>query len=289
MKKIFLVFVLALLLTPAAYAFEGDEELVVAKMLDNLQTAVTRGISVKDAIRSYPSLYTKDNILEFIKSVKDTMYITTARDHLSKARSIIDNVSYLNDKEIGELTQEANAVEIELSWRPTRSFLRQVSKRGLCYIENDVFKSSGPVNQSEIQKALYATVSLNNFLTRDFHAGKWATLTNSSAVVILGTPEYDFEDGALIQAEKFGDNFIKSDLTEIRVLLLCNNTTIPYVREVVLIEDLCRIKSSFKGSLFGSGSTELTIADIELYSLDNIAKTKNALNILEKSGEAIVR
>jgi anionic cell wall polymer biosynthesis LytR-Cps2A-Psr (LCP) family protein len=165
MNRLFLILISIFLLGSGLFAqtttqtnkIVNDKNLEGAsKILSNLDAAANKKMNTKDAIRCAQSIYTKANILSFVKSIKSTKYISIARDYMTKAKEVIKNSTHLDTKDIEELNREFKAAEIELTWRPTRDFLKQVSEKGFCYIDKKTLEGTGAIDKVEINTALYA-------------------------------------------------------------------------------------------------------------------------------------
>ncbi len=244
------------------------------KVLTNVEMAVSRSMDIKDAIRcSKTSIYNKANILEFIELAKDASFIARARDYMSKARIIIDNCIHLTAKDIEELNRAFSSAELELKWRSTRKFLKQVNEAGYCYIDPKTLEGTGPISVEEINNALYMV--LYYVMSND------AKIDKDNILLVFGSAKENFENGLLYLSEKFGGENLPS-LNSIRAVILGANTVVPYNGDDECpIEDMMLAQPVLADILVGTGDKMLTAIDIQKYCSSEQSKVC-ALENLEK-------
>jgi hypothetical protein len=227
MKKLILLFICIFLLGSNIYANGPDwAKFPGAKaILDNMQYSAINGISPEAAIKNNPNIYTVEHTSELLKLLDEsTITLAEAKDYLSKAKAIfpiILNVNELDDIKTAWSIQELlNAAEKKLINMPTRRLLERLGKKDV---------KEWDLNPSPLRDCFenaYRKLLAPKYM---FNENLDIRVNEADMAIILGTPEYEYNDGLLYQIYKLaadGYDYLAPIQTAIglQVKILCTGS-----------------------------------------------------------------
>ena len=320
MKKLLFIFISVTLLGSSAYAqvtktghpdwrkFSGAK-----KIIDNMDQSVTDGITLQDAVKDNPDIYSTKNALELATvSELETLPIAVSADYLTKLSGIIKIFS-VNALPPGFeletlLAQEGVSVSIygksidsklldvvsalvrardkakkELSERPLKCLMTRLGHYS--FVADEDLKNLADENvMPKIEKALLFFVNQQRFQPFD-------------VTVILGTVQNEFKDGALTVAYKMMEKHpdLKANLEPLAHLLglklICDDFATRNIEVLLEKANTLGVSTlSMKAVTDGASEEDFSVNNTELAKIvkpEAVAKGlenfKNITKLIEKN------
>ena len=186
------------------------EKLQTTEMLDDLTQGLLEEKDPKDIIAAKPELYSEYNTSGLINKAASTYDIAIARNYLSQALLIIDNMS-----------GDVSYLRKNLAWAE-----KKINERPLKLLSKRIKAALNTTYETEIENIIYALDYITNDLNGD--------LSNKNiGEIALGTPLQESNDGLILAVQNNIDKFknaeqIETLLDKLRIEILGNNEFLTY-------------------------------------------------------------
>ncbi len=231
MKQIFFLLMFSLLVNSETFAQTAVEPDLTAHpgakaILDDMRThgfqAIKLEQAVKEDIENGTNIYTKENVIDLVQAagkIKD-LPISLARDYVNKAEQIFSLKVFTkqyDDYHVGITKIIMNSWKDAVEKKPLVALSNRLENYGYTSLED--YNNTSDENKIAtyiIKSALWRLEE-----TRDF--------SPYAVMMIVGTPDNEFEDGLLYIAfkmiEKFPDlrNVLEGPAKTLQLVLLCDN------------------------------------------------------------------